>query len=37
VEPEALLVGRGSVAAILGDLTREGVSPRADLELHLPE
>ncbi|GAB2958660.1 MULTISPECIES: 2-amino-4-hydroxy-6-hydroxymethyldihydropteridine diphosphokinase [Streptomyces] len=37
VEPGALLAGRGPVAGLLDGLTREGVSPRADLELHLPE
>lgn len=37
VEPEAQLVGRGPVALLLDGITREGVSPRADLELHLPE
>ncbi|MDX2530354.1 2-amino-4-hydroxy-6-hydroxymethyldihydropteridine diphosphokinase [Streptomyces europaeiscabiei] len=37
VEPEARLGGRGPVALLLDGITREGVSPRADLELHLPE
>lgn len=37
VEPEAQLPGRGPVARLLADVTREGVAPRADLELHLPE
>lgn len=37
VEPEARLAGRGPVALLLDGVTREGVSPRADLELHLPE
>ncbi|MDX3639961.1 2-amino-4-hydroxy-6-hydroxymethyldihydropteridine diphosphokinase [Streptomyces sp. MB09-02B] len=37
VEPEAQLAGRGPVALLLDGITREGVSPRADLELQLPE
>jgi 2-amino-4-hydroxy-6-hydroxymethyldihydropteridine diphosphokinase len=37
VEPEAQLPGRGPVARLLADVTREGIAPRADLELHLPE
>ncbi|MGW1784391.1 2-amino-4-hydroxy-6-hydroxymethyldihydropteridine diphosphokinase [Streptomyces sp. NPDC002143] len=37
VEPEAQLPGRGTVAALLGTLTREGVAARQDLELHLPD
>lgn len=37
VDPEARLTGRGSVAELLDALTREGVAPRADLELRLPE
>ncbi|MDT9697283.1 2-amino-4-hydroxy-6-hydroxymethyldihydropteridine diphosphokinase [Streptomyces sp. P17] len=37
VEPEAQLPGRGAVADLLGTVTREGVSPRGDLELRLPE
>ncbi|MBE4741556.1 MULTISPECIES: 2-amino-4-hydroxy-6-hydroxymethyldihydropteridine diphosphokinase [Streptomyces] len=37
VEPEARLAGRGPVAQLLDGITREGVSPRADLELQLPE
>ncbi|QIJ63969.1 2-amino-4-hydroxy-6-hydroxymethyldihydropteridine diphosphokinase [Streptomyces sp. JB150] len=37
VDPDAQLPGRGSVAELLGALTREGVAPRADLELRLPE
>ncbi|MFF3817153.1 2-amino-4-hydroxy-6-hydroxymethyldihydropteridine diphosphokinase [Streptomyces bluensis] len=37
VEPEAQLPGRGPVAQLLADVTREGVAPRADLELQLPE
>ncbi|KAB1142198.1 2-amino-4-hydroxy-6-hydroxymethyldihydropteridine diphosphokinase [Streptomyces luteolifulvus] len=37
VEPEAQLPGRGPVAALLGTVTRDGVEPRHDLELRLPE
>lgn len=37
VDPEARLADRGPVALLLDGITREGVSPRADLELHLPE
>ncbi|WP_030942599.1 2-amino-4-hydroxy-6-hydroxymethyldihydropteridine diphosphokinase [Streptomyces sp. NRRL S-646] len=37
MEPEAHLPGRGAVAALLDAVTREGVTPRKDLELHLPE
>ncbi|MPY62145.1 2-amino-4-hydroxy-6-hydroxymethyldihydropteridine diphosphokinase [Streptomyces spongiae] len=37
VEPEAQLPGRGAVAQLLADVTREGIVPRADLELQLPE
>ncbi|MEV0693506.1 2-amino-4-hydroxy-6-hydroxymethyldihydropteridine diphosphokinase [Streptomyces sp. NPDC050388] len=37
VDPEAVLPGRGPVAALLGAVGREGVLPRADLELRLPE
>ncbi|MFJ4486915.1 2-amino-4-hydroxy-6-hydroxymethyldihydropteridine diphosphokinase [Streptomyces longwoodensis] len=37
VEPAAQLPGRGPVADLLGDVTHEGVAPRADLELRLPE
>ncbi|MEV5316927.1 2-amino-4-hydroxy-6-hydroxymethyldihydropteridine diphosphokinase [Streptomyces sp. NPDC052687] len=37
VDPDAQLPGRGSVAELLGALPREGVAPRADLELRLPE
>ncbi|MEU9210103.1 2-amino-4-hydroxy-6-hydroxymethyldihydropteridine diphosphokinase [Streptomyces sp. NPDC048415] len=37
VEPEAQLPGRGAVAQLLTTLTRDGVAPRADLELRLPE
>ncbi|MEU6526104.1 2-amino-4-hydroxy-6-hydroxymethyldihydropteridine diphosphokinase [Streptomyces sp. NPDC046924] len=37
VEPEAVLPGRGPVAALLDAVGREGVLYRADLELRLPE
>ncbi|MFE0731374.1 2-amino-4-hydroxy-6-hydroxymethyldihydropteridine diphosphokinase [Streptomyces antibioticus] len=37
VEPEAELPGRGPVAALLDTVTRDGVTARQDLELHLPE
>ncbi|MGV9891893.1 2-amino-4-hydroxy-6-hydroxymethyldihydropteridine diphosphokinase [Streptomyces sp. NPDC003395] len=37
VEPEAELPGRGAIAGLLDAVTREGVTPRKDLELHLPE
>ncbi|MEV6961436.1 2-amino-4-hydroxy-6-hydroxymethyldihydropteridine diphosphokinase [Streptomyces sp. NPDC051207] len=37
LEPEAQLPGRGAVAGLLDAVTREGVAPRADLELRLPE
>ncbi|MEV7340385.1 2-amino-4-hydroxy-6-hydroxymethyldihydropteridine diphosphokinase [Streptomyces sp. NPDC093544] len=37
VEPEAQLPGRGPVAQLLATVTRDGVAPRADLELRLPE
>ncbi|MFH8465503.1 2-amino-4-hydroxy-6-hydroxymethyldihydropteridine diphosphokinase [Streptomyces sp. NPDC017991] len=37
VEPEAQLPGRGPVAQLLAAVTREGVAPRADLELQLPD
>ncbi|GHA31975.1 2-amino-4-hydroxy-6-hydroxymethyldihydropteridine diphosphokinase [Streptomyces tauricus] len=37
VEPEAQLPGRGPVAQLLAAVTRDGVAPRADLELQLPE
>jgi len=36
VDPDAKLPGRGTVAELLGEVGREGVVPRADLELHLP-
>ncbi|MER5942879.1 2-amino-4-hydroxy-6-hydroxymethyldihydropteridine diphosphokinase [Streptomyces sp. NPDC001928] len=37
LEPEAQLPGRGTIAALLGVVTRAGVAPRTDLELRLPE
>ena len=37
VDPDALLPGRGPVADLLDGVTRAGVTPRGDLELHLPE
>ncbi|KUF15555.1 2-amino-4-hydroxy-6-hydroxymethyldihydropteridine diphosphokinase [Streptomyces silvensis] len=37
VEPQAQLPGHGPVVRLLDDVTREGVAPRADLELRLPE
>jgi 2-amino-4-hydroxy-6-hydroxymethyldihydropteridine diphosphokinase len=37
VDPDALLPGRGPVADLLDAVTRAGVTPRKDLELHLPE
>ncbi|MFC5214245.1 2-amino-4-hydroxy-6-hydroxymethyldihydropteridine diphosphokinase [Streptomyces coerulescens] len=37
LEPEAQLPGRGTVAELLGTITLDGVAPRADLELQLPE
>ncbi|MEV6178769.1 2-amino-4-hydroxy-6-hydroxymethyldihydropteridine diphosphokinase [Streptomyces sp. NPDC052016] len=37
VDPGAQLPGRGTVAALLGAVTRDGVEARADLELRLPE
>ncbi|MFF8451634.1 2-amino-4-hydroxy-6-hydroxymethyldihydropteridine diphosphokinase [Streptomyces leeuwenhoekii] len=37
VDPGALLAGRGPVAELLDAVTREGVTPRGDLELRLPE
>ncbi len=36
VDPEARLPGRGPIARLLADITREGVAPRPDLELQLP-
>lgn len=37
VDPEAALPGQGRVADLLAAVTRDGVVPRADLELRLPE
>ena len=37
LDPEAQLPGRGPVADLLGTLARQGVVPRQDLELRLPE
>ncbi|MGA5894496.1 2-amino-4-hydroxy-6-hydroxymethyldihydropteridine diphosphokinase [Streptomyces venetus] len=37
LDPEAQLPGRGPVASLLDVVTREGVAPRGDLELRLPE
>ncbi|MFG2313207.1 2-amino-4-hydroxy-6-hydroxymethyldihydropteridine diphosphokinase [Streptomyces sp. NPDC048566] len=37
VDPAAQLPGRGTVAQLLGTVPRDGVAPRADLELRLPE
>lgn len=37
IEPEAQLPGRGPVARLLALVPREGVVPRVDLELRLPE
>ncbi|MGW4749721.1 2-amino-4-hydroxy-6-hydroxymethyldihydropteridine diphosphokinase [Streptomyces sp. NPDC004290] len=37
VDPEALIPGRGPVAELLAGLGHDGVTPRADLELRLPE
>ncbi|MBZ4318267.1 2-amino-4-hydroxy-6-hydroxymethyldihydropteridine diphosphokinase [Streptomyces huiliensis] len=37
VDPEAVVPGRGPVADLLSGLAREGVRPRVDLELRLPE
>ncbi|MEU2504935.1 2-amino-4-hydroxy-6-hydroxymethyldihydropteridine diphosphokinase [Streptomyces sp. NPDC007863] len=37
VDPEAQLPGHGPVAALLAALGREGLTPRPDLELRLPE
>ncbi|MFG2450460.1 2-amino-4-hydroxy-6-hydroxymethyldihydropteridine diphosphokinase [Streptomyces sp. M41(2017)] len=37
LDPEAQLPGRGAVAQLLTTVTRDGVAPRADLELRLPE
>jgi 2-amino-4-hydroxy-6-hydroxymethyldihydropteridine diphosphokinase len=37
VDPGATLPGQGRVADLLAQVTRDGVAPRADLELRLPE
>ncbi|WP_156727377.1 2-amino-4-hydroxy-6-hydroxymethyldihydropteridine diphosphokinase [Streptomyces apocyni] len=37
VDPEAQVPGHGSVAQLLAEATREGVSRRDDLELRLPD
>ncbi|MEU3355885.1 2-amino-4-hydroxy-6-hydroxymethyldihydropteridine diphosphokinase [Streptomyces sp. NPDC037389] len=37
VDPEAVVPGHGSVSELLAGIGREGVAPRADLELRLPE
>ncbi|MDX2544755.1 2-amino-4-hydroxy-6-hydroxymethyldihydropteridine diphosphokinase [Streptomyces sp. WI04-05B] len=37
VDPEAQLPGRGAVATLLETVALDGVAPRADLELQLPE
>ncbi|MEU6473282.1 2-amino-4-hydroxy-6-hydroxymethyldihydropteridine diphosphokinase [Streptomyces massasporeus] len=37
LDPEAQLPGRGPVAGLLDTVTRDGVAPREDLELRLPE
>ncbi|MYW70286.1 2-amino-4-hydroxy-6-hydroxymethyldihydropteridine diphosphokinase [Streptomyces sp. SID8379] len=37
VDPEAQLPGLGAVTELLAAVTREGVAPRVDLELRLPE
>lgn len=37
LDPQARLPGRGPVADLLAIVTREGVTPRTDLELRLPE
>ncbi|MFD9936376.1 2-amino-4-hydroxy-6-hydroxymethyldihydropteridine diphosphokinase [Streptomyces massasporeus] len=37
LDPEAQLPGRGPVAGLLDTVTRDGVVPREDLELRLPE
>ncbi|MDT0453230.1 2-amino-4-hydroxy-6-hydroxymethyldihydropteridine diphosphokinase [Streptomyces hesseae] len=37
VDPEAVVPGHGSVSELLAGIGREGVEPRADLELRLPE
>ncbi|MGC9500371.1 2-amino-4-hydroxy-6-hydroxymethyldihydropteridine diphosphokinase [Streptomyces sp. WG7] len=37
VDPEAQLPGHGPVADLLASVPRDGIAPRADLELRLPE
>lgn len=37
LEPEARLPGRGPVTELLDTVTQDGVEPRKDLELRLPE
>ncbi|MFI9827861.1 2-amino-4-hydroxy-6-hydroxymethyldihydropteridine diphosphokinase [Streptomyces sp. NPDC051913] len=37
VEPQAQLPGLGPVSGLLDEVTRDGVEPRKDLELRLPE
>ncbi|MGX4690629.1 2-amino-4-hydroxy-6-hydroxymethyldihydropteridine diphosphokinase [Streptomyces sp. JNUCC 63] len=37
VDPQAQLPGRGAVADLLTSVTHQGVEPRGDLELRLPE
>ncbi|MEU8890288.1 2-amino-4-hydroxy-6-hydroxymethyldihydropteridine diphosphokinase [Streptomyces sp. NPDC048442] len=37
VDPEAQVPGRGAVADLLGTVSTDGVLPRVDLELRLPE
>ncbi|MFC7844545.1 2-amino-4-hydroxy-6-hydroxymethyldihydropteridine diphosphokinase [Streptomyces sp. NPDC057382] len=37
LDPEAQLPGHGPIAGLLDAVTREGVTPREDLELRLPE
>ncbi|MGW7279131.1 2-amino-4-hydroxy-6-hydroxymethyldihydropteridine diphosphokinase [Streptomyces sp. NPDC054844] len=37
VDPGAQLPGHGPVADLLASVTRDGIAPRADLELRLPE
>ncbi|MEU6325701.1 MULTISPECIES: 2-amino-4-hydroxy-6-hydroxymethyldihydropteridine diphosphokinase [unclassified Streptomyces] len=37
IDPEAEVPGHGPVAALLSAVGRDGVAPRADLELRLPE
>ncbi len=37
IDPAAEVPGRGPVAALLEQLGREGITPRADLELSLPD